>query len=80
MKVEITMPDLSTTGTTVKVINWLVETGQAVKRGQPLLEVETDKAMMEVESFMPGVVSDILAQPGEDVEVGQVIALIESVD
>jgi pyruvate/2-oxoglutarate dehydrogenase complex dihydrolipoamide acyltransferase (E2) component len=78
MKVEIIVPDLSTTGTTLKVINWLVEVGQAVKRGQPLLEVETDKAMMEVEAYVSGTVSDIMAKPGDEVEVGQVIAQIET--
>jgi pyruvate dehydrogenase E2 component (dihydrolipoamide acetyltransferase) len=76
----MTIPDLSTTGTTVKVINWLVEIGQPVKRGQPLLEVETDKATMEVEAYMTGILKEILAPPDTDVEVGQVIAIIETQD
>jgi len=80
MKVEMTIPDLSTTGTTIKVTNWLVEIGQSVKRGQPLLEVETDKATMEVEAYITGILSDIIAKPGDEVEVGQAIALIETQD
>jgi pyruvate dehydrogenase E2 component (dihydrolipoamide acetyltransferase) len=80
MKVEMTIPDLSTTGTTIKVTNWLVDIGQPVKRGQPILEVETDKATMEVEAYITGILSSILAEPGDEVEVGQVFALIETQD
>ncbi len=78
MRVEMTIPDLSTTGGTVRVIQWLVEPGQAVKRGQAILEVETDKSTMEVESYLSGVLLEVLAEPDTDVEVGQAIAVIET--
>ena len=55
MKTEIKMPDLGTTQAEVKIVNWLVKIGQTVSRGQPLVEVETDKAATEVESFASGV-------------------------
>ena len=51
------MPDLSATeGSDILVRRWLVPEGARVKRGQPLLEVETDKATTEVESVATGIV------------------------
>ena len=44
------MPDLATVDATVTVVAWLKEPGEQVKRGEPLLEVETDKAILPVES------------------------------
>jgi pyruvate dehydrogenase E2 component (dihydrolipoamide acetyltransferase) len=72
------MPDLSTTNATVRVVQWLVETGEAVQRGQPLLEVETDKATIEVEAYVTGILTETLAPPDTEVEVGQVVAIIET--
>ena len=80
MKVEMKMPDLSTASTTVKVNGWLVRPGQDFKRGQPLLEVETDKATMEVEAYLSGTLLEISAPQGVDVEVGQTIAWVETGD
>ena len=77
MQIEVKIPDLAATESEITVIKWLVPIGQAVHRGQALLEVETDKATMEVESFASGVLKRTLAQPGDKVSVGQVIALIE---
>jgi len=50
MRLEMKMPDLATNESEIRIVRWLVEPGQEVQRGQPLLEVETDKATMEVES------------------------------
>jgi pyruvate dehydrogenase E2 component (dihydrolipoamide acetyltransferase) len=80
MKVEMKMPDLSTAGTTVKVIGWLIQPGQEVRQGQPLLEVETDKATMEVEAYVSGTLREIIAPQDTDVEVGQAIAVIETLE
>ncbi|NOY41053.1 MAG: hypothetical protein GXP26_04335 [Planctomycetes bacterium] len=77
MEVEIKMPDLSTTGDEVTVLNWLVEVGQPIKRGQALFEVETDKATMEVESVKSGVLKKQIAQPDDAVSAGAVIAILE---
>ena len=72
------MPDLAATeGSDISVKRWLIAVGMPVKRGQPLLEVETDKATMEVESLATGVLAEILARPYEKVAVGRVIAQIE---
>ena len=78
MDVEIKMPDLATTDDTVILVRWLAQVGQTVKLGQPLFEVETDKATMEVESVAEGVLAAVHAEPGSLVPVGQVIATIAS--
>jgi len=80
MKVKMKMPDLSANEGEIKVVRWLLEPGQSVQRGQPLLEVETDKAAMEVESIASGILRETCAAPDEDVPVGQVIAVIETAD
>ncbi|NIA17479.1 MAG: hypothetical protein GWO86_03940 [Planctomycetes bacterium] len=77
MEVEVKMPDLSTTEAEIVVSKWLVEPGQAVRRGQPLLEVETDKAAMEVEAIASGTLKAIHAKSGDKVAIGQLVAIIE---
>jgi pyruvate/2-oxoglutarate dehydrogenase complex dihydrolipoamide acyltransferase (E2) component len=78
MDVKMKMPDLATNeGVELGIVRWLVELGQTVKRGQPLLEVETDKAVQEVESIVNGVLLSIHVQVGEKVPAGAVIASIK---
>src|ERR1019366_5447601 len=77
-EVVMKMPDLSTTDSAIKLVRWLVVPGQAVKRGQSLCEIETDKAASEVESIVTGVLKELRAQPGEMVVVGQEIAVFET--
>ena len=55
MRFEMKMPDLAATESEIRIARWLVKAGEKVERGQPLLEVETDKAAMEVESVVSGV-------------------------
>lgn len=79
MRIDVKMPDLSATeGSDILVKRWLVAEGERVQRGQPLLEVETDKATTEVESVAGGTVHEILAAPDARVAVGEVIARIEA--
>jgi TPP-dependent pyruvate/acetoin dehydrogenase alpha subunit len=68
------MPDLATVDETVTVVAWLKEPGEVVKRGEPLLEVETDKAILPVESPVLGVLCEIAAITGSEVATGDVIA------
>ncbi len=78
MRIDVKMPDLAATeGSDILVKRWLIPRGSRVKRGQPLLEVETDKATMEVESIATGVLAETLVRPEVRVEVGQIIATIE---
>ncbi len=71
------MPDLATVDSDITVVRWLVEGGQSVRRGEPLLEVETDKALMEAEAIATGTLKAVRAQPGDAVAAGEVIAVIE---
>jgi pyruvate dehydrogenase E2 component (dihydrolipoamide acetyltransferase) len=58
------------------ILKWFKEEGDYVQKGETLFEVETDKAVMEVEAFSSGVLSSILVQAGEKVSVGTPIAII----
>jgi pyruvate dehydrogenase E1 component beta subunit len=77
MSIELKMPALSPTMEEGTLAKWLVKEGDAVKSGDILAEIETDKATMEFEAVDEGVVSSILIAEGTDgVKVGTVIALI----
>ncbi|HBO45822.1 MAG TPA: hypothetical protein DD670_18245 [Planctomycetaceae bacterium] len=80
MRFELKMPDLATTDSEIRIGRWMVEPGEKVHRGQPLLEVETDKAAMEVESVVSGVLVEIVSQVDDAVSVGDVIAVFEVAD
>lgn len=75
---EVKMPDLSTTGAEMTLLRWLVDVGQPIRRGQPLAEVETDKATTEIEATVTGVVSDLCVKPQDSVTVGQLIAIVDT--
>jgi pyruvate dehydrogenase E2 component (dihydrolipoamide acetyltransferase) len=76
MPISVVMPALEMAQETGKLISWLKKEGEAVAKGEPLLEVETDKAVMEVESPGNGILTGIKVQPGEEVPVGRTIAWI----
>lgn len=73
---EIKMPNLGTTVDEMKIIKWFKSEGDRVERGEILFEVETDKASMEVESYLAGYLKKIVAGPGDIVETGRVVAYI----
>ncbi len=73
---EIVMPKLSDTMTEGRLVAWKKRVGEAVRRGEVLAEVETDKANMELESFVSGELLEIRVQEGEMVQVGTVIAVV----
>jgi pyruvate/2-oxoglutarate dehydrogenase complex dihydrolipoamide acyltransferase (E2) component len=78
MEVRMKMPDLSTTeGTEIAILKWLVKAGDPVERGQVILEVETDKAVQEIEAIATGTLTSQLVGPRDMVPVGQLIATIE---
>ncbi|NLE36746.1 MAG: hypothetical protein GX621_01830 [Pirellulaceae bacterium] len=80
MRFEMKMPDLATTDSEIRIGRWMIEPGETVQRGQPLVEVETDKAAMEVESVVSGVLVEIVSQVDDAVSVGDVIAVFEVAD
>jgi TPP-dependent pyruvate/acetoin dehydrogenase alpha subunit len=76
MTFELKMPDLSTTGSPIKVLRWLVAVGDFVERGQAVLDVETDKATMEVEALNSGKLLEQLVPAGQEACAGEVLAII----
>jgi pyruvate dehydrogenase E2 component (dihydrolipoamide acetyltransferase) len=73
---ELIMPALGMAQETGKVLRWLRVEGQEVRQGEPVLEVETDKANVEIEAPASGVLAKVLAREGDEVPVGQVIGWI----
>ncbi|HLK34555.1 MAG TPA: dihydrolipoamide acetyltransferase family protein [Terriglobales bacterium] len=74
MPISVVMPALEMAQETGKLISWLKKEGQNVAKGEPLLEVETDKAVMEVEAPGDGILAGIKVQEGDVIPVGQTIA------
>lgn len=73
---QIKMPSAGQTTDEALVCQWNVKVGDPVKRGDILLETETDKATLPVESFSDGIVIDILHEEGETVDAGDVLCVI----
>ncbi|MDX8381513.1 MAG: pyruvate dehydrogenase complex dihydrolipoamide acetyltransferase [Ghiorsea sp.] len=80
MPIDIFMTQLSPTMTEGKVARWLKKEGDVLESGDVMLEVETDKATMEVEVIDEGVLHKIIAQEGETVTVGTAIGVIAEED
>jgi len=81
MPIELKMPALSPTMEEGTLAKWLVKEGDAVKSGDVLAEIETDKATMEFEAVDEGTIAKIMVAEGTDnVKVGEVIALIAGED
>ena len=78
MAEEIIMPALGMTQETGVLLQWLKAAGEEVTAGEPLMEIETDKAIVEVEAPASGILGHITANPGDEIPVGQVIAFILS--
>lgn len=73
------MPRLGADMTAGKVVKWLKQPGESIKRGDIIAIVETDKANVDVESFIDGVLEKILVQPSDDrLAVGTPLALISA--
>ena len=74
MAVSVVMPALEMAQETGKLVSWKKKEGEQVKKGEMLLEVETDKAVVEIEAGGDGVLSGVTAKVGDVVPVGQTIA------
>ncbi|WP_433597544.1 dihydrolipoamide acetyltransferase family protein [Nocardia sp. CA-135953] len=73
---DIIMPRLSDTMEEGVVVAWLKQVGDKVSRGDIVAEIETDKALMELEAYEDGILERILFEPGSRVPIGNTIALI----
>ncbi len=80
MASQIVMPKMSETMEEGVVVKWLKREGDRVASGDALAEIETDKAVLELEATTAGVLRKILAQEDSKVPVGQLIAVIGSED
>ena len=80
MATEVIMPALNPGQETGILLEWLKQEGETIEKGEPLMEVETDKANVEVEAEATGILSNISVQPGDEIHVGEVIAMILSED
>ena len=76
MATDVILPALGMSQATGKILQWLKVEGEQVARGEPLAEIETDKATVEIEAPADGVLAHVAFTAGDDVPVGQVIAVV----
>src|SRR3954452_3803554 len=76
MATDVVMPRLSDSMEEGTVLKWLVDEGAEVKRGEPLVEIETDKANMTYEADTDGTLIEVVTQEGDTLAIGEVIARI----
>ena len=74
---EIKIPELAESITEGTIAEWLVKPGDKVEKGDPVVELETDKVNVEVNSDYAGVIVEVLAEEGDDVSVGDSIAKLD---
>ena len=77
MAYEFKLPDIGEGLTEGEVVTWLVKEGETVKDDQPMVEVMTDKATVEITAPTAGVIAEIRAQEGETVPVGSIMVVID---
>lgn len=78
MKKEFKFPDVGEGITEGEIIKWLVSEGDLVKEDQPLIEVETDKAVVSLPSPYTGKIVKLQGKPGEIIQVGSVLVVVDS--
>ena len=78
MDYKVVMPRLSDSMDEGELVEWKIKPGDTVKNGDVIAEVESDKAVIEIQSFKNGVVKKILVKEGTTVSVGTTIALIDT--
>jgi pyruvate dehydrogenase E2 component (dihydrolipoamide acetyltransferase) len=74
---EVRMPNLGYDMEAGKVVAWLKKVGDTVARGEPIVEIETDKTTILVEALASGTLVEIVADAGAEVPVGEVVAYLE---
>src|SRR5215813_6758421 len=78
MQVEVKVPQLSESVSEATLVNWKKKPGEAVKRDENLIDVETDKVVLELPAPADGVLAKIVKNDGESVTSGEVIAMIDT--
>ena len=80
MPTQVVMPKLSPKMEEGRLARWLKKEGDKVSIGEPLAEIDTDKATMEMQALASGVLRKIIVHEGESVPLGQMIAIIGEAD
>src|SRR5438034_2817835 len=80
MATQVVMPKLSPTMEEGQLTRWLKKEGDKVSMGEPLAEIDTDKATMEMQALSNGVLRKILINEGDSAPLGQPIAIIGEPD
>jgi pyruvate/2-oxoglutarate dehydrogenase complex dihydrolipoamide acyltransferase (E2) component len=75
---ELTVPKMGMDTTEVEILKWMIKVGDNIKKGDPVAEIEFEKATTEIESEVSGAVEEILYKEGDIVNVGSVIARIKN--
>jgi pyruvate dehydrogenase E2 component (dihydrolipoamide acetyltransferase) len=76
MATDVIMPALGVAQEKGTLLAWRKAEGESVKKGEPLMEIETDKATVEIEAAASGTLTQVSAQAGDEIPVGQTIAVI----
>ncbi|MBF0708718.1 2-oxoglutarate dehydrogenase complex dihydrolipoyllysine-residue succinyltransferase [Alkalihalobacillus hwajinpoensis] len=76
--IEVKVPELAESITEGTISQWLIKVGDKVEKGDNLVELETDKVNIEVSAENDGVIEELLKEPGDNVEVGEIIAYLGS--
>src|SRR3977135_2717857 len=77
MPIELKIPEIGESITEVEIGGWLKNKGDAIKKDEPLVTVESEKATVELPAPESGVVGEILKQKGETAKVGELIGYLE---
>ena len=78
MIIEIVMPKMGESITEGTIIEWRKKPGEAIEKDEILLEIGTDKVDSEIPSSHRGIITELLAKPNDVIDVGKVIARIET--
>lgn len=76
-RIPIAMPKLGYDMESGKVASWLKQVGDRVERGEAIAEIETEKATVEMEATASGTLAEIVAEPGRELPVGEVIGYLD---
>lgn len=82
MKRDVVIPRLGSSDESdeVRIVRWFKDEGEAIKKGEPMLEVETDKVNVEIEAPESGVLREVRVKEGEVARFNSVVAIIEGKD
>ncbi len=75
--IDVVVPQISEVASEIVLVRWLKAEGDAVRKGEPLFELDTDKYVVEIEAFEDGTLTEVIVAAGSVVEPGQVVARVE---